>query len=88
MRTPEDIVVVNLAVSGTVEIDLERVEQDPLWDTVARTFDIDTPEGKKAALEAYLCRYLGHEVLLEEAPITNGPAAVIGTSAEVKTCLK
>lgn len=83
MRHINDIETLEVTVHGTVEVDWERIEADPLWDTVARTFDMGDPLQRKAALEAYVCRYLGQENLLENAPVTNGPASIIATSAEV-----
>ena len=57
MRNDEDIKVVHVEVSGIVEIDLERVEQDPIWDTVARQFNLNDPAQYKQAVEQYIGRF-------------------------------
>lgn len=84
MRNEADIKNVKIALSGTVEIDLERVENDPFWASVAREFSsLEDPAQFKQALERYVSRYLGQEQVLEHAPFTNGPAAIFATNAEV-----
>lgn len=83
MRNDNDIRLVRISLTGTVEIDLERVEQDPVWATVARNVDVSDPEQLKQALESYVSRYLSQESLLDNAPFTNGPASLMGTNSEV-----
>lgn len=83
MRNDQDIKKVTISLTGTVEIDLERVESDPYWELVAGRFNIQDPAQFKQALEQYICRYLGQETVMEYAPFTCGPAAIIGFNAEV-----
>lgn len=85
MRSKDDIRTVQIGITGVVEIDLERAEQDPVWESVARDCgDLNDPEVWARAVGQYVCRYLGQENWLENAPFTNGPAAIVGVSAEVK----
>jgi hypothetical protein len=84
MRDERDIKTVKIEIMAMVEIDLERIESDPLWPTLARGRNLEDTSQLKSAIEQYICRYLGQENLLENAPFTNGPAATMGTNAEVR----
>jgi len=83
MRDLNDIIRVRFQVSATAELDRERVELDPMWDVVSSKYDLGSPEQQKAALADYVCHYLSREILLEETPMTNGPAALTGIQCEV-----
>lgn len=83
MRDDRDIKTARIELSGTVEIDLERIEQDPYWMIASREFNTEDPAQLKLALQQYICLYLGQQSVLGNAPFTNGPVAIFGTNAEV-----
>jgi hypothetical protein len=89
MRTPEDIVNFTFTVHGSGSLDLERVEEDPIWRSVllqslreleyTQDFE-DEAVARKAAQEAaiqrYIFYYLVREELLTNNPGANGPAMI------------
>ncbi len=82
MRNVEDIKKVRFNLMGILEIDMERVEDDPTW----RSFlgqvgrQLATPE---EALGAYLRFYLSREDFPLQLPASNGPADFVGLEVEV-----
>jgi len=78
MRDLNDLKVFQVTLIGTVELDLERVAEDPIWSLVSNGFDLTDKEQQNQALEKYLCQYLMREVLLRDMPSTNGPLTPAG----------
>lgn len=74
MRDLNDLRHVRLELMAGVQLDMERVRQDPVWRMVAEKYDISVPEQMDAALAEYMRAYLSREVLLTEHPATCGPA--------------
>jgi hypothetical protein len=67
-RGPEDLLYLTLDLSAGISLDMERIEEDPIYhQTVAMEPD------KELALQAYLEHYLIRDRLLREMPSTNGP---------------
>lgn len=83
MRTPDDIKIIRFDVQGSIRLDLERVQEDPIWNAVTGDMPVDTEEEIKAALVKYFHHYFGQEVLLENVPSTCGPADIYQTRAHV-----
>ena len=83
MRNQDDILIVRFDVSGSVSLDMERVEQDPVWMDIARQADITTEPSRTNALLAYVNIYLSRSTLLEDMPSTNGPADLFGARVSV-----
>lgn len=76
MRSNDDIKVVTFELSGSLSLDMERVEMDPIWDMISQRFLLEDPVQRSAALRAYIGHYLSHEHILAEMPSTNGPVEV------------
>lgn len=76
MRDMNDIAQIQVQLQGVVSLDLERVEEDPRWDTISRKYDLNDPEQRKQALFEYLGSYIAGERLFDSSfmPSTNGPA--------------
>lgn len=83
MQSLEDIKIIRFEILGSVRLDLERVAEDPVWNSVAVTRDISTEEGLKGALVAYFQHYFSHESLMQEVPATCGPADIYMVKARV-----
>lgn len=84
MRTEQDLVKVKWVASGVVELDLERVEQDPVWiNELSVRYDIADPVQRDQALTIYVARYMGQEFIFKETPSTFGPSEVFPTFVEV-----
>jgi hypothetical protein len=74
MRTEEDIVRVSLLLSGSFELDMQRIiEDDPNWKQISAQYEKSSPKGLEAALIAYVNHYIVRERLLRDSPCTNGP---------------
>ena len=83
MRDRNDIIDIRFEVMGSVQLDMERVEEDPAWERMSRPFNLEHPEERDRALAAYINLYLSRELMLAEAPMTNGPATVMFSKVEV-----
>ena len=83
MRGKDDIKLIRFEAGGTISLDLERIEEDPLWGQILQRQDISTDQGLNAALCRYFVQYLSNESILAEMPSTNGPATLTGLNAEV-----
>ncbi len=83
MRDLNDITLVRFDMTGSVELDLERVEEDPAWQNVSMKYDLRDLEQKAEALAEYLRHYLTRETLLANTPSTSGPATIYGVNAVV-----
>lgn len=82
MRNRKDLRMVRFELIGGIQLDMERVEQDPAWAMAGRNYNLDDPEQFDQAVVEYLLHYLGGELLLAEMPTTTGPAELYGISAE------
>jgi hypothetical protein len=83
MRNDEDIKTVIFTLTGKVEIDMERVEEDPNWvpfvnRVLSGVLTLDE------ALKQYLAFYFGMEMFPRNTPVTNGPADFLGLNLELK----
>lgn len=66
-RSFDDIFTVNLKLDATISVDLERIEEDPVWINFLSLYS--SPE----AFIMYLSYYIVRDKFLSEAPFTNGP---------------
>ena len=85
MRDMTDLALIRVTLTGTVNLDLERVENDnPRWETISHKYDLGDPEQRKQALFEYLASYLAGEKLFDNEfmPSTNGPADLYLTDME------
>ena len=90
MRNNDDYITVKFQAIGSVQVDLERLPQDPIWQRIAAQLPIDpedlsslSDEGLNAAISEYVRVYLSQNELLNNMPTTNGPANIYGGIAEV-----
>jgi len=83
MRDLSDLIKVRFSISGSLEMDWERLEQDPEWQRFAERYDLADPEQKKEAVTKYMISYLSDEQILATMPVTNGPADLYGINVEV-----
>jgi hypothetical protein len=83
MRTEKDIKNIIFTLFGKMEIDMERVEEDPNWIPFANRIysGLITEE---EALKQYITGYFSRESFPRGMPITNGPADFMGLELEVK----
>lgn len=79
MRTPEDRIKVRVTMEAVIDLDRERIVEDPLWAN-AEAYDLADPGQVERALFLYLASYVrrsklfgGPEVFM---PSTNGPAEI------------
>lgn len=70
MRTENDIIDLHITLHSRVSIDLERLEEDPIWQTYHQG-----PEPMQVRLHRYLQDLLMADPVLEKACFTNGPAS-------------
>ena len=82
MRNRKDLKTMRFELIGGIQLDMERVEQDPAWTMAGRKYDLADPEQFDQALVEYLKYYLSHEHILAEMPTTTGPAELYGMNAE------
>ena len=81
----DQIINVAFTVTGKVQLDLARAEEDPWWEQYSRGLDLNDPEQFKLAVQKYVSAYLTNEQLLSEtAPWTCGPASIYSVQIEVK----
>ena len=81
MRNRKDLKMVRFELFGGIQLDMERVEQDPAWAMAGRNYDLDDPKQFDQAMVEYLLHYLAGEQLLAEMPTTTGPAELYGMNA-------
>jgi len=82
MRNRKDLKMVRFALFGGIQLDMERVEQDPAWAMAGRKFDLADPKQFDRAMVDYVKYYLGRELVLAEMPVTTGPAELYGLNAD------
>lgn len=75
MRHENDRIVVRVTLSANIDLDLERVEADPLWYKLCIGKDTSNRESLEQILFEYINQYLvrGPRVMTN-APSTNGPS--------------
>lgn len=71
MRTDADVLRLGLLFLGRVEIDLERLESDPVWRSI-----ISTAPDLRTGLQEYILHYTLREKLFTYMPCTNGPGSL------------
>lgn len=84
MRTKEDLVRIMVSSYSIIDLDWERIEEDPEWSMVSSAFDLNDQEQKMQALFRYLGNYVSRDQLFKATfmPSTNGPANLIITDME------
>ena len=81
----DQIIDVSFTVTGRVQLDLARAEEDPWWEQYTRGLDLNKPEDLAQAVQNYVSAYLRNEELLSDnAPWTCGPASIYSVQTEVK----
>lgn len=89
MRDKTDLIHCSFAIAGLVEMDLERLEEDPAWlnlverDLAAGGVENLSLDRRKVLLKRYVNSYLMQERVLATMPATNGPADLTGIGVEV-----
>jgi hypothetical protein len=75
MRNEKDRCQVTLSLHSVVDLDLERVEEDPLWQITTTGKDLSDRRVLEACLFEYINQYLirGPRIMTN-APSTNGPS--------------
>jgi hypothetical protein len=80
MRTPEDLIKVRVMMFSDVDLDRERIIEDPAWAEIADKIDLNDPEQVEQALYLYLGGYIHRQQLFGGSsvfmPSTNGPANI------------
>lgn len=78
MRGPEDLIRIKVMMEAIVDLDRERIVEDPAWAAIADNIDLNDPEQREQALFVYLGLYIRREQkkLFDSVfmPSTNGPA--------------
>lgn len=83
MRNKNDRLQVKVQAYFTVDIDLERVEEDPRWQMMNKEELTDTEKAKQQ-LFSYINQYiLAGPKLLTNAPFTNSPSDVWVSKMEI-----
>ena len=67
-RSPEDLLEVRLGLMARVSLDMERIEEDPIYRQC-----LMVASDEASALQAYLEHYITRERFLRDMPSTNGP---------------
>jgi hypothetical protein len=85
MRDETDLVPVSVLIESRIFLDLEQLEQDPVWYRVSSPYNLADPDLHAAALEAYVREYLIREdnKILRFMPSHCGPGDVLAYKVEV-----
>lgn len=83
MRNEEDILRLRFQLEADIELDRERMVEDPNWAQVSSRFDLSDPSDFILAVTAYIRHYVTRERLLSRMPCTNGPGDARLLSMEV-----
>lgn len=78
MRGPEDRILVRLTMSTIADLDLERIQEDPIWEMI----NVSSPD-ENTAVQRYIAEYLRNILLFTNMPCTNGPSSITVEKAEV-----
>ena len=78
MRGPSDRILATVTLLTVADLDMERIEEDPIWEMVS----VNAPD-KETALQMYLNEYLRKVLLFRDTPSTNGPSPVFIEKVEV-----
>lgn len=79
MRSPEDLIEVEVVLSSVISLDRERIIEDPVWASIADNVDLNDPREREQALFMYLgsyitrCQMFGGSIFM---PSTNGPSDI------------
>lgn len=86
MRTNEDLKRIQFRMQGSVQLDLERIEADPVWKSILHRdrLDGDDPDDVETGLISYINHYMAQIVMFENCPSTCGPGDVYRFEANVK----
>ena len=81
MRSEADIIHVEVAIARRLSFDLERMEQDPVWNQiVAQNQAVADAAGEPLVIEQVMARYLQHYIVRDQfphqTPTTNGPGDI------------
>jgi hypothetical protein len=76
MQSRNDLKTIRFEISCSVTLDLERIVEDPVWESVSRYHDVSQAGQFERALQSYLRHYLKNESVLAEMPSTCGPANI------------
>jgi len=81
----EQIVDLAFTVTGSVQLDVARAQEDPWWDQYSRGRNLDDPAEFEQVVRDYVSAYLRNEQLLSNnAPWTCGPASLYHIQIEVR----
>lgn len=81
MQSLEDLIKVVVTSTRNVELDLERMNQDPVWRTIV---DSNPTFGADLLIQMYVGHYLQYDKFPHQMPSTNGPGDIESVSIEVK----
>jgi hypothetical protein len=84
MRHENDRLLVRITLSSVIDLDLERVEEDPQWQRLIEGKDDSNKDIVKAMLFEYINQYLlrGPRIMTN-APSTNGPSELWPIEMEI-----
>jgi hypothetical protein len=82
MQLPEDLITIIVKSTRKVVLDLERMNQDPVWQTIVDSNpQYNDPE---ILVQLYVAHYLWSDQFPHLMPSTNGPGDLDDVSIEVK----
>lgn len=84
MRSQEDVKIVCFTSKGSVTIDLERAEQDVVYQRLAGQHDMTTLEQRDLVLKKYVAFHFGSERMFTTLPSAMGPGDVFPFELEVR----
>lgn len=80
MRSEQDRLLVRLTLEAVADLDMERIENDPVWESLL----VQSPD-RETALKSYVRNYLLRQdvLLFTNMPSTNGPSVLVIQDMEV-----
>lgn len=84
MRSEDDIIQITVNMAARLELDLERVMNDPVGRTIAEKYDLTVSDQLYAMLVEYCEFYISRERFLSRAPSTNGPGSIQMQNVDIK----
>lgn len=72
-QTEDDFVSIYYELEAKTVIDLERLETDPIWNSIKLVYH-NIPDSLDIMLQEYLSYYISQIKLLTNCPSTNGPS--------------
>jgi hypothetical protein len=80
----EAIYDLSFTITGRIQLDMSRAQEDPWFEQFTRGLNLDNPEELEQALQAYVSAYLTRErIFSTNAPWTCGPADIYTGKIEV-----